>query len=216
MNAIAIARPEVIFSVAWPISTHNRAQGEPQEAQLRCTTSILYIASSPLIEMAPPPGLRLLLHRPLHCRAPCIQSFRRDISGTAYNRSQAGESSKPEKQAEKVSPRWLSDVKSRIGKCIIFGLKPEQLERAGSILKTVSKEWRSLVAGSEGYLTGPKRGGLEKHSIVWGEQDTMVCHLREPCLNDVLTKPGTCKQCHVRTIRRKREDRMGQKLCPLP
>lgn len=78
------------------------------------------------------------------------------------------------KGAEALSPRWLSDLKSRIGKCIIFGLRPEQLQRAGNILDEVAREWRDLVAGSEGFLTGPKRAGLEKHRVVWGEMDSMV------------------------------------------
>jgi len=78
------------------------------------------------------------------------------------------------KGAEALSPRWLSDLKSRIGKCIIFGLRPEQLQRAGNILDVVAREWRDLVAGSEGFLTGPKRAGLERHRVVWGDMDSMV------------------------------------------
>ena len=65
--------------------------------------------------------------------------------------------------------RWLSDLKSRIGKCIIFGLKPEQVDEAGNILKVVAREWRDLVAGSEGFLTGRGRAGAEGREVVWGD-----------------------------------------------
>ncbi len=65
--------------------------------------------------------------------------------------------------------RWLSDLKSRIGKCIIFGLKPEQVDEAGNILKVVAREWRELVAGSEGFLTGRGRAGAEGREVVWGD-----------------------------------------------
>lgn len=71
------------------------------------------------------------------------------------------------------SPRWLSDTKQRIGKCITFGMAPDLVEQAGQILYGISQEWRDLVAGSDGYLTDPRRAGLHRHGIVWGEQDSM-------------------------------------------
>lgn len=74
-----------------------------------------------------------------------------------------------------LPPRWLSELKQRIGKCIIFGLKPEQVWRAGYILDVLAKEWRDLLAGSEGFLTGKNRAGLERQNVVWGEMDSMVC-----------------------------------------
>lgn len=56
----------------------------------------------------------------------------------------------------------------------MFGMKPEQVDEASGILRDLAKDWRNLVAGSEGYLTGKGRVGLQSHSVVWGEQDTMV------------------------------------------
>lgn len=70
---------------------------------------------------------------------------------------------------EILSPRWLSNLKRRIGKCIIFGLQPSQIIQAGRILRTVAKDWKELVAGSEGYLVGRGRAGLERHKVSWGE-----------------------------------------------
>lgn len=90
-------------------------------------------------------------------------------------RRSSSNSSGPEKPAtENLSPRWLSDVKQRIGKCITFGLDSKQKDEAGSILQEIARDWRELVAGSEGFLTGPKRRGLFRHRVVWGEEDSMV------------------------------------------
>ncbi|EMD00101.1 hypothetical protein BAUCODRAFT_40694, partial [Baudoinia panamericana UAMH 10762] len=72
-----------------------------------------------------------------------------------------------------LSPRWLSDVKQRIGRCITFGLDPQQTDKAGRILKQLALDWRELVAGSEGFLTDPQRRGLFRQEVVWGEMDSM-------------------------------------------
>ena len=63
--------------------------------------------------------------------------------------------------------RWLTDIKSRIGKCIIFGLQPAQIDEAGSILRILARDWRELLAGTEGFLVGS--AGLEGHNVVWGD-----------------------------------------------
>jgi hypothetical protein len=73
-----------------------------------------------------------------------------------------------------LSPRWLSDVKTRVGACITFGLTPPQMALAGSILEEIASDWRELVAGSEGYLTSPTRCSLHRWPVAWGEQDSMV------------------------------------------
>ncbi|KAF1843800.1 uncharacterized protein K460DRAFT_368657 [Cucurbitaria berberidis CBS 394.84] len=72
-----------------------------------------------------------------------------------------------------LSPRWLSDVKTRIGKCIMFGISPAQTQEAGSILQEMAVDWRELVAGSEGFLTGMQYRGLYRQEVVWGEMDSM-------------------------------------------
>src|SRR5947208_2351743 len=104
-----------------------------------------------------------------HCRAPYLPTFSPQPLARLFSKIASAQSKSEEqiaaveaKGAGALSPRWLSDLKSRIGKCIIFGLQPEQLQRAGHILNVVARDWRDLVAGSEGFLTGPKRAGLEK------------------------------------------------------
>ncbi|KZM22649.1 uncharacterized protein EKO05_0009687 [Ascochyta rabiei] len=74
---------------------------------------------------------------------------------------------------ERLSPRWLSDVRARIGKCIMFGIDDAQTSKAGSILQEVSSDWRELLAGSEGFLTGQEYRGLYRHEVAWGEMDSM-------------------------------------------
>ncbi|KAJ2989515.1 hypothetical protein NUW58_g3431 [Xylaria curta] len=61
--------------------------------------------------------------------------------------------------------RWVSDIRARIGKCISFGCNPAQVQRAAGVLSTLAKEWCVLSAGSEGYLTGGRRG-LENQQVV--------------------------------------------------
>ncbi|KAK5685912.1 hypothetical protein LTS10_002025 [Elasticomyces elasticus] len=72
-----------------------------------------------------------------------------------------------------LSPRWLSDVKERIGKCLTFGADEEQMWKAGLVLSEIARDWRELVAGSEGFLTDAKRRGIYRQEVVWGEMDAM-------------------------------------------
>lgn len=51
----------------------------------------------------------------------------------------------------------------------MFGLSPAQTTEAGSILQEITTDWRELVAGSEGFLTGKDQRGLYRHAVVWGE-----------------------------------------------
>ena len=39
--------------------------------------------------------------------------------------------------------------------------------------RALATEWRELTAGSEGFLTGGRRG-LEGQKVVWGEMDSFV------------------------------------------
>ncbi|GKZ70780.1 hypothetical protein AnigIFM50267_006446 [Aspergillus niger] len=51
----------------------------------------------------------------------------------------------------------------------MFGLKPPQIQEAGEILQQIARDWRELIAGSEGYLTDETRRGLFQQSVAWGE-----------------------------------------------
>lgn len=69
--------------------------------------------------------------------------------------------------------RWITDLRSRVGKCIIFGCSNQQVSRAASVLRAIAVEWKELLAGSEGFLTGGRRG-LDSQKIAWGEMDSFV------------------------------------------
>lgn len=51
----------------------------------------------------------------------------------------------------------------------MFGINEAQTSEAGSILQEVSSDWRELLAGSEGFLTGEEHRGLYRQEVVWGE-----------------------------------------------
>jgi hypothetical protein len=68
-----------------------------------------------------------------------------------------------------LNPRWLSELKTRIGKCIMFGLTTAQTKEASIVLEEMTRDWRELVAGSEGFLTEENRRGLYRQAVVWGE-----------------------------------------------
>ncbi|KAJ5393322.1 uncharacterized protein N7487_010963 [Penicillium crustosum] len=82
----------------------------------------------------------------------------------------------PDSVSTPINPRWLTMTKRRIGKCMMFGMKPAQIDEGGKILQQLAKEWRELIAGSEGFLTDKKRRSLYRHNVVWGEQG-MLCHV---------------------------------------
>ena len=106
-------------------------------------------------------------------RLPSAQSLHRALtSGFKPLRrfSSASPHSGPESSFPDTLPaRWLPDLKSRIGKCITFGLRPTQTDEAGAILRVLASDWRTLLAGSEGFLVGRGRAGLERHTVVWGD-----------------------------------------------
>ncbi|KAK1835912.1 hypothetical protein QBC39DRAFT_129890 [Podospora conica] len=57
-----------------------------------------------------------------------------------------------------LQPRWIAALKDRIGKCIAFGCDGQQVARAADVLRVLAQEWRQLLVGSEGFLTGGRRG----------------------------------------------------------
>lgn len=97
----------------------------------------------------------------------------RCLSTTAHHGDQPSPLSYEVDTTTAISPRWLSDTKARIGKCLTFGLSQNLVDDAGKISKELGRDWRDLVAGSEGFVTDPNRAGLHRHAIYWGDQDIM-------------------------------------------
>ncbi|EEP75766.1 conserved hypothetical protein [Uncinocarpus reesii 1704] len=116
-------------------------------------------------------------------------TIHRSISTTNFlNSRQTGPASHAHYKADS---KWLSTTKDRLGKCMQFGLQPEQVRVAGNILQELARDWRELVAGSEGFLTGEDRLGLFRHNVVWGEMDVMQT-LRPNMLDCPVSR--TCQQ----------------------
>lgn len=111
------------------------------------------------------------LPRPLCC---ALQSFQLQPHLRRPLSVKAGHQPTTKVSPVSLSPRWLSDVKQRLGKCMMFGMRRDQVDEAGQILQELARDWRTLFAGSEGFLTGKGRVGLHSQAVVWGEQDTMV------------------------------------------
>lgn len=116
--------------------------------------------------------VRAAVRRTIKCR--CLEDhtpgvIRSYATSLPYHKTNVTAHSRP------IDPRWLSDMKQRIGRCITFGLTSHQLEQAGSVLQQLAFAWTELVVGTEGYLTAPGRIGLDKQAVVWGE---MVHYMR--------------------------------------
>lgn len=69
-----------------------------------------------------------------------------------------------------ANSRWLSTTKHRIGKLFFHGCNEAETQKAAEVLKKLSTNWRSYVAGSEGYLIGPERRGLWRREVTWGDE----------------------------------------------
>jgi hypothetical protein len=108
-----------------------------------------------------PVGVRTVVPQPVSCRS--FVTSTRLLSQSVV-----------EPVTAQLPSRWLSDTKKRIGKCIMFGCDEAQVREAGRISEELARNWRELVAGSEGFLTGEGSAGLLRRPIEWGEQDSMV------------------------------------------
>ncbi|KAI1308921.1 thioesterase-like superfamily-domain-containing protein [Xylaria venustula] len=102
----------------------------------------------------------------LYFRVPLVQT-----SSAIRTISSAAPTQDPYSSVPLPPNRWVSDVRSRIGKCISFGCNSTQVQRATKIISTLAREWRVLSAGSEGFIAS-SRSGLEDQQVVWGEMDS--------------------------------------------
>ncbi|KAL3464691.1 hypothetical protein BJX64DRAFT_88288 [Aspergillus heterothallicus] len=116
---------------------------------------------------------RLVL-APLQCSTPATCPYSTSPQ-PHISQSQHRASSPTALKPHDIDPRWLTMTKKRVGRCMMFGLKPGQIQEAGEIVQQIARDWRDLIAGSEGYLTDATRRGLFRQSVAWGE---MVCRIR--------------------------------------
>ncbi|KAJ0377616.1 hypothetical protein COL26b_004086 [Colletotrichum chrysophilum] len=73
-----------------------------------------------------------------------------------------------------VNPRWFSELQAHIKRVAGLQLDSAQKEELKGLREAVDGQWLELLAGREGFLTGPGWRGLDKHTVTWGDQDAMV------------------------------------------
>ncbi|KAL4759166.1 thioesterase family protein [Aspergillus foveolatus] len=97
----------------------------------------------------------------------------RQFSGSPQTNNAQPEAPSSKPKPHDIDPRWLTMTKRRVGRCMMFGLKPHQVQEAGDIVRQIARDWRELIAGSEGYLTDATRRGLFRQRVAWGEMHIM-------------------------------------------
>ncbi|GES60930.1 thioesterase/thiol ester dehydrase-isomerase [Aspergillus terreus] len=74
----------------------------------------------------------------------------------AHRRAHTSATKPTPRKPHEIDPRWLSTTKQRIGRCMMFGLKPPQVHEAGTILQQLARNWRELIAecgvGRDGFV----------------------------------------------------------------
>ncbi|KAK6826528.1 hypothetical protein RU639_005646 [Aspergillus parasiticus] len=81
-------------------------------------------------------------------------------SGPAARNADSSKTAAP--QPHRIDPRWLTMTKRRLGRCMMFGLKPAQVREAGEILQQIARDWQGACSG---------RALLGERWIPW------VCHV---------------------------------------
>lgn len=123
--------------------------------------------------MAPRPRLKLPCLSPSAPTAALPPSLARPLSSCSASLQSATTAFHGRRIPPPTPQRWVSDLRARVGKCITFGCDKGQIARAAGIVRALAEDWRPLTAGSEGFLSGGRRG-LEGQKVVWGEQDSFV------------------------------------------
>ncbi|GKT64074.1 4-hydroxybenzoyl-thioesterase [Colletotrichum tofieldiae] len=82
-----------------------------------------------------------------------------------------------------LNPRWLSELQARIKRCAGLGLQGQQKEELKALQEAVDGRWLELLAGREGFLTGPGWRGLDRHTVTWGDQLTVAGHVNNVVYN---------------------------------
>ncbi|KAK4157536.1 thioesterase-like superfamily-domain-containing protein [Chaetomidium leptoderma] len=105
--------------------------------------------------------------------SPSYLSLRRPFSAST-SRSSSSSTTTPESNKcpfPAPSPRWIAELRTRVGKCLAFGCNDQQVSQAAEVLRAIATDWKELQAGSEGFLSGGRRG-LDGRQIAWGEMDS--------------------------------------------
>ncbi|OHE95113.1 hypothetical protein CORC01_09637 [Colletotrichum orchidophilum] len=105
----------------------------------------------------------------LACRLPTPHIPRRSFVTTVARGLAAAASSAPA-PAPPLNPRWLSELQARIKRCAGLDLSEQQKGELKALREAIDGQWLELLAGREGFLTGPGWRGLDRHTVTWGDQ----------------------------------------------
>ncbi|KAH6691369.1 thioesterase-like superfamily-domain-containing protein [Plectosphaerella plurivora] len=72
-----------------------------------------------------------------------------------------------------LSPRWLTDLQTRLKKVSVTKLSPASGAEWKRLHREIDSRWLDLLAGSDGFLTSPRWRGLNSHAVAWGDMDSM-------------------------------------------
>ncbi|KAI0884160.1 uncharacterized protein GGS22DRAFT_19834 [Annulohypoxylon maeteangense] len=92
-----------------------------------------------------------------------------DSSSTA-NSSNEPTPPEPTKDENDLIPSgyWVTEIKKRLGKCIMFGCSRGQARKIADVLQELTTEWRDLTAASAGFLTAGNSGFVDQ-KLAFGE-----------------------------------------------
>lgn len=101
------------------------------------------------------PGSRTQQARQLHAGSRLLQSQGGPDVGAAHGG---------------LSPRWLSDLKLEAERLTSDeGGGSDRATRARRVLEQLDRRWIELSAGAEGFLSGPRWTGVDRHQVAWGD-----------------------------------------------
>ncbi|KAI1086569.1 hypothetical protein F5B19DRAFT_498225 [Rostrohypoxylon terebratum] len=112
-----------------------------------------------------PPRLRMQMRiaPPFPIFSP-VPLQRRSYADTAKVKRASGPryQKKEEKDVEEMPSNWHQEIKTRLGKCIMFGCSRDQVQEIGTLLGEVAKEWRDLTAAAGGFIVDGNRGFVDQ------------------------------------------------------
>jgi hypothetical protein len=71
--------------------------------------------------------------------------------------------------AAALSPRWLTDLQTRLKQVSGTKLPPASEAEVERLQREIDSRWLDLLAGSDGFLTSPRWRGLNSHAVAWGD-----------------------------------------------
>ncbi|KFA49935.1 hypothetical protein S40293_01231 [Stachybotrys chartarum IBT 40293] len=74
-----------------------------------------------------------------------------------------------------ITPRWFSDLRSRIMYRVITQMSPELRKELAILQSDLDKSWLDTQGGQQGFLTRKSMRGLSSHAVGWGDMIASNC-----------------------------------------